>query len=214
MADRILVVDDEAASRKGLRALLTREGYRVEEAADGGAALEKARTFRPAVVIADLVMPNMGGLELLKSLQDDLPFTTVILLTGQGTIETAVQAMKAGAYDYLTKPVDLTRLSVVLGKALERAGIAREVALLRRQVERGEGPTLLGRSAAMKDVLRQVELAAASVAPVLVLGESGTGKELVARALHALSPRARGPFVGVNCAAIPETLLESEIFGH
>jgi DNA-binding NtrC family response regulator len=214
MADRILVVDDEAGSRKGLRALLAREGYRVEEAADGLEALEKGRAFRPAVVIADLVMPNMDGLELLKALQDDLPFTTIIILTGQGTIETAVLAMKAGAYDYLTKPVDVTRLGLVLRKALERAGIAREVALLRRQVEGGEPPTLLGRSAAMKEVARQVELAAASAAPVLVLGESGTGKELVARTLHDLSPRAKGPFVGVNCAAIPETLLESEIFGH
>ncbi len=214
MAERILVVDDEEASRKGLRALLTREGYRVEEAANGAEALEKARAFRPAVVIADLVMPKMSGLELLTALQDDLPFAAIILLTGQGTIETAVQAMKAGAYDYLTKPVDLTRLALVLGKALERAGIAREVALLRRQLGTAEGPALLGRSAAMKEVLRQVELAAASTAPVLVLGESGTGKELVARTLHTLSPRAQGPFVGVNCAAIPETLLESEIFGH
>ncbi len=214
MPDRILVVDDEEASRKGLRALLTREGYRVEEAADGAEALEKARAFRPAVVIADLVMPRMDGLALTKALQDDLPFAAIIILTGQGTIETAVQAIKAGAYDYLTKPVDLTRLTLVLNKALERAGIAREVALLRRRVEAGEGPALLGRSGPMKEVLRQVELAAASAAPVLVLGESGTGKELVARALHALSPRAKGPFVGVNCAAIPETLLESEIFGH
>src|SRR3990172_3531640 len=214
MADRILVVDDEAASRKGLRALLAREGYRVEEAADGHEALERARAFRPSVVIADLVMPKMDGLEMLTALQDDLPFTTIIILTGQGTIETAVQAMKAGAYDYLTKPVDVTRLGVVLKKALERAGIAREVALLRRQVEGGERPALLGRSGAMKEVLRQVELAAPSAAPVLVLGESGTGKELVARTLHDLSPRAKGPFVGVNCADIPETLLESEIFGH
>jgi DNA-binding NtrC family response regulator len=214
MAERILVVDDEVPSRRGLQALLTREGYRVQEAANGAEALEKARAFRPAVVIADLVMPTMDGLELLKALQDDLPFAAVILLTGRGSVETAVQAMKAGAYDYLTKPVDLTRLTLVLGKALERAGIAREVALLRRQLGAGEGPALLGRSSAMKDILRQVELAAASTAPVLILGESGTGKELVARTLHALSPRARAPFVGVNCAAIPETLLESEIFGH
>ncbi len=212
--NRILVVDDEEASRGGLRALLTREGYRVEDAADGPGALEQARTFRPAVVIADLVMPKMDGLDLLKALQEDLPFAAIIILTGQGTIETAVQAMKAGAYDYLTKPVDFTRLTLLLEKALERTKITRELALLRRQAQADERPVLLGRSAVMKEVLRQVELAAASAAPVLVLGESGTGKELVARILHALSPRAKGPFVGVNCAAIPETLLESEIFGH
>ncbi len=214
MAERILVVDDEDASRKGLKALLTREGYRVEEAVDGVEGVEKARAFRPAVVIADLVMPKMSGLELLTALQDDLPFAAIILLTGQGTIETAVQAMKAGAYDYLTKPVDLTRLSIILSKALERAKIAREVALLRRQLGAGEGPALLGRTPAMQEVVRQMELAAGSTAPVLVLGESGTGKELVARTLHALSSRARAPFVAINCAAIPETLLESEIFGH
>jgi DNA-binding NtrC family response regulator len=214
MIKRILVVDDDGPSRKGLRALLTREGYHVEEAADGAEALEKARAFRPAIVVADLVMPRMNGLELLRALQDDLPFAVIILLTGHGTIETAVQAIKAGAYDYLTKPVDFTRLTLVLEKAQERVRIAREVAVLRRQVGTGNGPTLLGRSAAMRKVLQQAELAAGTAAPVLVLGESGTGKELVARTLHALSPRARSPFVGVNCAAIPETLLESEIFGH
>ncbi|HTU01740.1 MAG TPA: response regulator, partial [Candidatus Sulfotelmatobacter sp.] len=181
MSERILIVDDDEPSRKGLRALLSREGYRVEEAADGESGLEKARSFRPAVVIADLVMPKMGGLELTRVVQDDLPFAAIILLTGQGTIETAVQAMKAGAYDYLTKPVDARHLSLILDKALERSKIAREVAVLRRQLGNGEGPVLLGRSGAMKEVLRQVELAAGSTAAVLVLGESGTGKELVAR---------------------------------
>ena len=214
MPKRILVVDDEAASRTGLQALLEREGYRVEAAATGAEALEKARTFRPAVVIADLVMPGMDGLELLRSLQEETPFAVTILLTGKGTIETAVQAMKAGAYDYLTKPVDLARLNLLLEKALDRARIGREVAILRRQAGAGDSPALLGGSPAIKAVLQQVEQVAASTAPVLVLGESGTGKELVARTLHALSPRARSSFVGVNCAAIPESLLESEIFGH
>jgi DNA-binding NtrC family response regulator len=214
MPERILIADDDEAARQGLRDLLTREGFRVEEAGDGEAALEKARSFRPAVVIADLIMPRMGGVELTKVLQDDLPFAAIVLLTGQGSIETAVQAMKAGAYDYLTKPVDVRHLTLILDKALERAKIAREVALLRRQLDTGESHGLLGRSAAMRDVLRQVELAAGSTASVLILGESGTGKELVARTVHALSARAKGPYVGVNCAAIPETLLESEIFGH
>jgi DNA-binding NtrC family response regulator len=214
MSERILIVDDDEPSRKGLRALLSREGYRVEEAGDGESGLEKARNFRPAVVIADLVMPRMGGLELTRVIQEDLPFAAIILLTGQGTIETAVQAMKAGAYDYLTKPVDSRHLSLILNKALERSKIAREVALLRRQLGGADGPAVLGRSSGMKEVLRQVELAAGSTAAVLVLGESGTGKELVARTIHALSTRAKGPYVGVNCAAIPETLLESEIFGH
>ena len=214
MPKRILVVDDDAASRTGLQALLERHGYRVEAAATGADALEKARSFRPTVVLADLVMPGMDGLELLRNLQDEAPFAVTILLTGQGTIETAVQAMKAGAYDYLTKPVDLGHLTLLLEKAVDRGRIGREVALLRRQSGTGDRPVLLGRSAAIQAVLQQIEQAAPGTAPVLILGESGTGKELVARTLHALSPRARAAFVGVNCAAIPESLLESEIFGH
>ena len=214
MPKRVLVVDDEAASRTGLQALLEGHGYRVEVAANGAEALEKARSFRPAVVIADLVMPGMDGLELVRSLQEEAPFAVTILLTGQGSIETAVQAMKAGAYDYLTKPVDFERLLLLLEKAVDRSRMGREVALLRRQAGAGDRPVLLGRSAAIQAVLQQIEQAATSIAPVLVLGESGTGKELVARTLHALSPRARASFVGVNCAAIAESLLESEIFGH
>jgi DNA-binding NtrC family response regulator len=211
---RVLVVDDEAASRTGLQTLLARRGYNVETAGTGIEAIERARSFRPAVVIADLVMPGMDGLELLRSLQEEAPFAVTILLTGQGTVETAVQAMKAGAYDYLTKPVDLGRLTLLLEKAVDRSRLSREVALHRRQSGTGDRPALLGKSAAIQTVLQQIEQAAPGTAPVLVLGESGTGKELVARMLHALSPRARAPFVGVNCAAIPESLLESEIFGH
>jgi len=144
MPKRVLVVDDEAASRTGLQALLAGRGYRVEIAATGGEALEKARSFRPAVVIADLVMPGMDGLDLLRSLQEEAPFAVTILLTGKGTIETAVQAMKAGAYDYLTKPVDLGHLSLLLEKALDRGRIGREVALLRRQTVTGDRPAFLG----------------------------------------------------------------------
>jgi DNA-binding NtrC family response regulator len=215
MAHRVLVADDEESSRKGLKALLATWGYEAQEAADGQEALEKAAAFLPAVVISDLVMPKLDGLGLLKALQADLPFVTVILLTGHGTVETAVAAMKEGAYDYLPKPVDVSRLKLLVEKALERGQALRDLALMRRQLQ-GVGGTgkLVGKSKAMQEVYRLIDLAAPTSAPVLITGESGTGKELVARSLHELSPRGKGPFVAVNCSAIPETLLESEIFGH
>ncbi len=215
MGHRILVADDESASRRGLKTLLRNAGYEVEEAADGQEALEKASTFLPAVVITDLVMPRLDGLALLSALQEAQPWASVIILTGHGSIETAVTAMKQGAYDYLSKPVDVPRLRLLVEKALERGATAREVAALRRQLRAvwGSG-SLIGASRAMQEVYRLIDLAAPTTAPVLIVGESGTGKELVARRLHELSPRSGGPFVAVNCSAIPETLLESEIFGH
>jgi DNA-binding NtrC family response regulator/signal transduction histidine kinase/HAMP domain-containing protein len=212
---RILVVDDEPASRKGLQELLTVWGYDVSAAGDGQEALERAAARVPDLVIADLVMPGIDGLELLSRLKRDFPTTAVVFLTGQGSIETAVQAIKDGAYDYLTKPVDPTRLQILLDRALERSETAREVQLLRRQLrQRGAFGRLLGSSRGMMEVMRQVEVSAPTDATLFIAGESGTGKELVARTVHELSPRRRGPFVAVNCAAIPETLLESEIFGH
>jgi DNA-binding NtrC family response regulator len=215
MSHRILIADDEDASRKGLRALLAKAGYEVQEAADGQEALEKAAAFRPTVVVTDLVMPRLGGLELLTSLHKELPFATVIILTGHGTVETAVTAMKQGAYDYLTKPVDIPRLRILIEKALEKGETLREVSILRRRIQAVWGTgKLVGKSRAMQEVYQLIDLAAPTTAPVLISGESGTGKELVARRLHELSPCSKGPFVAVNCSAIPETLLESEIFGH
>jgi DNA-binding NtrC family response regulator len=215
MRQRVLIVEDDALARKGMADLLTLWGYEVASAADGAEALERVAEEPPAVVVSDLVMPGVDGLTLLSALRVDHPEVAVIMLTGQGSIESAVQAMKEGAYDYLTKPLDPGRLQVLLERALDRAESAREVNRLRRELRhRGAFGRLVAGAPAMLEVTRQIEQVAPTDATVLVLGESGTGKELVARTIHDHSARRRGPFVAVNCAAIPETLLESEIFGH
>jgi DNA-binding NtrC family response regulator len=211
----ILIVDDEEDSRSALQAVLGTWGYATEGAAEGREALQKASILRPSLVITDLVMPDMDGIALLDALQQELPRVPVIILTGQASVHSAVSAMRQGAYDYLTKPVDLDRVRLLIEKALDRARALDEIMVLRRRVKEVWGlGRLIGRSAPMQEVHRLIEQAAATPAPVLIHGETGTGKELVARTLHELSTRAGGPFVAVNCAAMPETLLESEIFGH
>ncbi len=212
---RILVVDDEVNARNALTELLTEEGYVVESAADGFKALGKAADFAPDLVLTDLKMPGMDGLQLLAKLHEgdrDLP---VIVMTAFGEIETAVRAMRSGARDYLAKPVNVGELSVVVARELEQRKLRIEAGLLRERVaEKYSFQNIIGSSTPMQTVFKTVAQIAGSRASVLVTGESGTGKELIAAAIHERSPRAKGPFIKLHCAALAESLLESELFGH
>ena len=213
--ERVLIVEDEPATRVGLTELVRTWGFTAAAAGDGQEALERITEFRPAIIISDLVMPRMGGLDLLRALASDGGEYTIVILTAQGTVETAVEAIKEGAYDYLTKPIEPQRLKILLDKIVERQDTLREVKVLRKQLrEQGAFGQMVGSSGQMRKVYQTIEQAAPTCASVLIWGESGTGKELVAQTVHQLSPRNQMPFVPINCAAIPETLLESEIFGH
>jgi len=211
----LLLVDDDPEFRGTLVRRFLRRGYQVQEAASGEEALGMAQRRQFDVVVLDMVMPGPSGLEVLERLKTGHPECEVILLTGQGTIESAVQAMKAGAFDFLTKPCPLAELELLIEKAFERRQMAKEnrqlKALIGREAPQGE---MLGASEAMLDVFRLIERAGPSDKAILIQGESGTGKELAARALHRHSPRADKPLVTINCAALPESLLESELFGH
>ena len=213
--ERVLIVEDEPATRLGLTELVGTWGFTTASAADGEEALRCVTSFRPAIIISDLVMPRMGGLDLLRALKDEGGDLTIVILTAQGTVETAVDAIKKGAYDYLTKPVEPQRLKIMLEKIVERTDTLREVKVLRRQLrDHGTFGPMIGSSPLIRKVYQVVEQAAPTSASVLIWGESGTGKELVVQTVHQLSRRAQMPFVPLNCAAIPESLLESEIFGH
>src|SRR5215208_923772 len=203
--ERVLIVEDEPTTRLGLTELVSTWGFTTESAADGQEALQRITTFRPSIIISDLVMPRMGGLELLRALKDEGNALVIVILTAQGTVETAVEAIKEGAYDYLTKPVEPQRLKILLDKIVERQDTLREVKVLRKQLrEHGTFGKMIGSSPQMRKVYQVVEQAAPTSASVLIWGESGTGKELVAQTLHQLSPRAQQPFVPINCAAIAE----------
>jgi two-component system response regulator AtoC len=212
---RILVVDDEENIRLVLRTLLKKHGYDVEIADSGEAALKALDSFDPDVILTDVRMPKMGGLDLLATLKAKQHPATVIVMSAYGNVDLAIEAMKAGAYDYVGKPFKPDEIVLTLRKAEERESLRRENRALREQVSRdNQFESILAKSKEMVEIFRTISKIADFKTTVLVTGESGTGKELVARAIHARSGRKTGPFVAINCGAIPENLLESELFGH
>lgn len=211
----LLIVDDDDEFRDSVARRFLRRGYQVKEARSGEEALELCERRQFSVALVDMVMPGMSGIELLKKLRQSHPECEVVLLTGQGTIESAVEAMKLGAYDFLTKPFPLSELEALIEKAYEHGKLKRENVQLRTMLRRHEPESeMVGQSPAMQEIFRLIQRAGPTDKSILIQGESGTGKELVARALHRYSLRAERPMVVINCAALPETLLESELFGH
>jgi DNA-binding NtrC family response regulator len=214
-SEKVLIVEDEPHALTGLAELVSGWGYRTETARDGIEALEKVGSWVPGIIVTDLKMPRMDGLQLLEQLGEMQERQTVIVLTAQGSIERAVEAMKLGAYDFIQKPVEPPRLKSLLASATHKRASEGELEATRSRLRQaGALGTLVGKSKQMQDIFSLIERVAPSTVSVLITGESGTGKEVVARTLHELSPRRSKPFVAVNCAAIPETLIESEIFGH
>ncbi len=211
----ILVADDEENVVEGMKALLESEGYAVLTALNGLEAKQKLLKNEVAVALTDLKMPKLDGLELFSQMKKEGSGTQFIFITGKGTISTAVKAMKAGAYDYLTKPVEPERLKSIIPKAIEHHELLRSHRLLQREIKNlTRFEELIGQSSQMKEIYRTVEAVADSYANVIISGQSGTGKELVARAIHRKSGRSKGPLIAINCAALPKDILENELFGH
>ena len=212
---RILVADDEESHRIMLRAVLQEEGYEVAEAADGPEAIRSVEQEPFDLILLDIRMPGMDGIEALMEVRKISPYVPVLMMTAYASVKTAVEALKAGAFEYLIKPLDIDELKILIEKALEHYHLREEnLALKERLGDRFDFSKIIGRSEKMKELFDLLARVAPTDATVLILGESGTGKELVANALHHNSPRAGGPFIKVACAALPETLLESELFGH
>jgi two-component system response regulator HydG len=215
MKERILVVDDEQSHRAMLKAVLTKEGYDISEADDGISAVRAVESESFDLILMDIRMTDMDGIEAMGEIKKMSPSIPIIMMTAYASIKTAVEALKSGAYDYLTKPLDIDELKILIKKALEHYRLQEEnVFLKERLADRFDFSRIIGKSRRMKDLFENLSLIAPSDATILIYGESGTGKELIANAIHQNSPRAQRPFIKVSCAALPETLLESELFGH
>jgi two-component system response regulator HydG len=215
MKEKILVVDDEQSHRTMLRAVLTKEGYDISEADDGNSAVKAVDDKSFDLILMDIRMTDMDGIEAMGEIKKMSPSIPIIMMTAYASVKTAVEALKSGAYDYLTKPLDIDELKILIKKALEYYRLQEEnVFLKERLADRFNFSRIIGKSRRMKELFENLSLVAPSDATILIYGESGTGKELVANAIHQNSPRAQKPFIKVSCAALPETLLESELFGH
>lgn len=215
MAEKILIVEDEEALGASLKRVFVREGYDVDTAASAEAALKVVAEGHCDLVLTDIILPGMNGIELLKKLKEQLPAMAVVVMTAYASLDTAVEALRAGAYDYVVKPLIHDELKQIVRNALNQSALQRENLLLKRQIEKEyDFGNIIGGSTAIKKIIAEVKKVADARSNVLLLGETGTGKELIARAIHFNSARAARPFVPINCSAIPENLLESELFGH
>jgi two-component system, NtrC family, nitrogen regulation response regulator NtrX len=208
----ILIIDDEKAIRKTLSEILSFEGYKIEEASDGEEGLKKFKEKTYDVVLCDIKMPKLDGIEFLQKAGETNPDVPIIMISGHGNIETAVEAVKKGAYDYISKPPDLNRLLITIRNAMDKSSLVSETKVLKRRVSRVQ--EMIGASAPIQKIRETIEKVAPTDARILITGDNGVGKELVARWVHEKSNRANGPMVEVNCAAIPSELIESELFGH
>ena len=211
---KILVIDDEKSIRNSLKDVLEYEKYKIEEAEDGMQGLSMIQNNNYDLILCDIKMPKMDGIDVLEMALEKKPESLFVMISGHGTIETAVEALKKGAYDFLEKPIDLNRLLVTVRNAFDKKGLQEETKKLKRKINSKKTTEIIGQSKAINEIKELIEKVAPSEARVLITGNNGTGKELIARQIHELSNRNKGPFIEVNCAAIPSELIESELFGH